>query len=94
MTLFRAAVLTGTVFLLFSGAGLAQTRLPRVSPSEQQVQEINRALQRQQRSLAVEQQRQFEVNQLRQELHRQQTFPSMIGSGGVGRVCPSGRVVC
>ncbi len=91
--MFRAAVLTGTVFLLFGEAGLAQTRLPRVSPAEQQVQEINRALQRQQRSLAVEQQRQFEVNQLRQELH-QQTFPSMIGSGGVGRVCPPGRVVC
>jgi uncharacterized membrane protein (DUF106 family) len=92
--MFRAAVLTGTVFLLFSEAALAQTRLPRVSPSEQQVQEINRALQRQQRSLAVEQQRQFEVNQLRQELRRQQTFPSMTGSGGVGRICPPGRVVC
>ena len=87
--MFRAAILTATVLLLASGATLAQTRLPRVNPTEQQVQEINRAIQRQQRGLVDEQQRQFEINQLRQELNRQQTFPSMIGRG-----CAPGRIAC
>ena len=52
-----------------SAPAIAQAqRLPRTSPAEQQVRDINRSLQRQNRSLNYQQQDQFEVNQLRQDL--------------------------
>jgi hypothetical protein len=74
---------------------LAQTqRLPRTSPAEQEVRDINRTLQRQNRSLNYQQQDQFEVNQLRQDLQRQRTFPPIVGPGPLGRICAPGQVVC
>lgn len=72
---------------------LAQQRLPRVSPSEQQVRDLNQNLQRENRSLNSQQQNQFEVNQLRQELHRQQVFPPIVAPGP-GRICAPGQIGC
>ncbi len=70
---------------------LAQTqRLPRMSPAEQQVRELNQSLQGQNRSLNSQQQNQFEVNQLRQELQRQETFQPIAPP----RICAPGQVVC
>ena len=92
--MFRTVILTGALLLLAGEAALAQTRLPRVSPSEQHVEDINRSIQRQQRGVATQQQQQFEVNQLRQELNRRQAVPSITGTGGIGRICPPGRIVC
>ena len=64
----------------------AQTeRLPAMSRSERQVIETNRAIQQQQRDLRQDQQTQFEVNQLRNQLQQQQMFPP-------GRVCQAGNV--
>jgi hypothetical protein len=72
---------------------LAQTqRLPRTSPAEQQARDLNQSMQGQNRSLNNQQQSQFELNQLRQELRRQETFPPMIAPGP--RVCAPGQVVC
>lgn len=68
-------------------------RLPRRSPSERQVNEINRSLEAQGRRREYQQQNQFETNQLRQELNRQERFPLMTGPGGV-RGCPPGSVGC
>ena len=62
----------------------------RTSPSELQVREINRSLQRQQRDLAFQQQTEFELNQLRHSLHRHQTFPSRT----FGAICAPGQIRC
>jgi Tfp pilus assembly protein PilN len=71
-----------------SAPALAQTQLlPRTSPAEQQVRDINQALQRQNRSLNSQQRDDFEVNQLRQELQRQRTVPPIVAPGPAGRIC-------
>jgi predicted PurR-regulated permease PerM len=76
--------------LALSVPALAQTqRLPRTSPSEREVLELNRSMQGQNRSLNNQQQNQFENNQLRQELNRQQVFPP---PGSLGRICRPGQV--
>ncbi|HEV2602252.1 MAG TPA: hypothetical protein VGU24_01190 [Microvirga sp.] len=71
----------------------AQSRLPRTSPAEQNYNDINRSLQRQERNLRVEQQTQFELNQLRQERDRIQavTPPPTIGGP---RICAPGEIGC
>lgn len=68
-------------------------RLPRRSPSEQHVDEINRSLQNQGRQLENQQQNQFEINQLRQDLDRQRNFPLRTGPGTI-RGCPPGSIGC
>ncbi len=80
--------------LAVAAPAFAQTRLPRVNPTEQQVQDINRSLQRQQRNLNEQQQSQFEINQMRQELNRRETVPSMTGPGSIGRICAPGQIGC
>ena len=82
----RALILAGAACLLLNAAASAQSRLPRTSPSERQVLDINRSLQRHQRDLAFQQQTEFELNQLRQSLHRYQTFPN--------RICAPGQIGC
>ncbi|HEV2558903.1 MAG TPA: hypothetical protein VGU45_09775 [Microvirga sp.] len=73
---------------------VAQTqRLPRVSPAEQQARELNRATQNQNRSLNAQQQDQFEVNQLRQELNRQRIAPNLTGPRP-GVICAPGQIGC
>ena len=71
---------------------LAQTqRLPRTSPAERQVLDLNQSLQQQNRSLNAQQQSQFEVNQLRQELNRQRALPPITSPG---RICAPGELNC
>src|SRR4051812_38684453 len=78
----RRASMRAAIVIVAAAAGLlapalatssfAQTqRLPRRSPAEQQVDEINRSLIRKQQRVGNEQQNQIETNQLRQEIHRQ-----------------------
>ncbi len=62
-------------------------RLPAQSRSEQQIQDINRSLAVQQRELRQEQQTQFEINQLRGEIRRENMF------GSPGR-CAPGAISC
>ncbi len=57
---------------------------------EDQVRSINRSIDLQQQQLRVEQQSQFEANQLRQQLQR-----DSIGSSGIGsRICSPGSIGC
>ena len=86
----RMIILAGTVGLLLNGVAFAQTRLPRNNPVELQVNEANRSIQRQQRGLSDQQQSQFEMNQLRQSLGREQAFPPL----GVDRICAPGQIGC
>jgi uncharacterized protein HemX len=73
----------------------AQTRrLPRKSPAERQVEEINRNLQREQRLKQIEQQSRFETNQLRQSLDRQRMFSSPSPSRPFGTTCRPGLIGC
>jgi uncharacterized membrane protein YgcG len=67
-------------------------RLPRTSPAERRVDDLNRSIQRQQRRLSEQQQDQIEINQLRQELSRQRTTPQI--SPGIGRICAPGQIAC
>ena len=52
----------------------AQTRLPRKTRSERQVEDINRTLQQEQHVRGIEQQIQTNNNQIRQNIDRQRTF--------------------
>jgi hypothetical protein len=94
----RAAILLTVVAGLLAPALatsiLAQSRLPRRSPSEPQVDEINRSLTRKQQRLSIEQQNQIEANQLRGEINRRNTFPSMTGPGNFPRICSPGSRTC
>ena len=89
----RTVILFVALSLLPVEAALAQRRLPRNNPVEREVIESNRQVQREQRALRDQQQNQFEINQLRQSLGREQLFPPR-PIGGVGRICAPGQVGC
>jgi hypothetical protein len=82
-------IATGFAAALAPGFALAQVeRLPSTSRAERQIIENNRALDLQQQQRGFNQQNQFEVNQLRNQLQQQQMFPPP------GRACPTGAVAC
>ncbi|AWM86267.1 hypothetical protein [Microvirga sp. 17 mud 1-3] len=88
----KAFLCLGLALSLASPA-VAQNRLPRKSPAERRVQELNRDMQQQQRLQRFEQQNQFETNQLRQSIDRQRTFSNPTPPAGI-RTCPPGSVGC
>ncbi len=70
----------------------AQTRLPRKTPAERQVDDINRNLQQEQRVRGIEQQIQTDNNQIRQNIDRQRMFDN---SPSTFRPrCPAGAIGC
>jgi hypothetical protein len=71
----------------------AQTRLPRTSPAERQVDDINRSIAREQRSLQIQQQNQINNNQLRQSIDRQQMY-TRPSSPFRNATCPAGSIGC
>jgi hypothetical protein len=80
------ALATG-VLILAAAPALAQTeRLPAMSRSERQVIETNRALEFQQQDVRQNQQTQFEINQLRNQLQQQQAQP-IRPPCAIGAVC-------
>lgn len=87
------AVVCLSVALTLALPAAAQTRLPRKSPAEREVQGINRDLQQQQRFQRFEQQNQFELNQMQQRIDRQRTFSNPTPPAGI-RTCPAGSVGC
>jgi hypothetical protein len=75
------------VLLAAASPALAQIeRLPAMSRSERQAIETNRAIQQQQRDLRQDQQTQFEINQLRNQLQQQQSQPIRPGCA-IGTIC-------
>jgi|RhiMethySRZTD1v2_1073278.scaffolds.fasta_scaffold2908396_1 type II secretory pathway pseudopilin PulG len=88
------AVLTIVLLAALAGPAASQgLRVPQSGRAENQVQDLNRSMQQQQQQLRNQQQGQFELNQLRQDLNRSQNFPSITGPG-VSRGCPPGAVRC
>lgn len=72
---------------------VAQTRLPRTSPSEREVNRINRSINQEQRLQRLEQQIQIDNNQLRQNIDRQRNISSPVRPGRIG-TCPAGSIGC
>ena len=85
-----APILATALAAALTGAALAQARLPVESRSERQIQDTNRALELQQRQQGAIQQNQFELNQLRGQLQREQLFPPP----GTTRICAPGQIGC
>ncbi len=71
--LVALAIIPGLV-LPFSVTADAQTRLPRVSPSERATKDINRRIRQDQRLLDLEERIQMENNQIRQDIQRERLF--------------------
>lgn len=88
-----AAVVVSSVVSGLVLPAAAQTRLPRTTPAERQVRELNRSIQQEQRALQREQQYQIDSNQLRQRLDRQQ---NLINPSPPARIrnCPAGSIGC
>ncbi|MGF9756377.1 hypothetical protein AAII07_14330 [Microvirga sp. 0TCS3.31] len=72
----------------------AQTRLPRVSPSERASKDINRRIRQDQQLLNLEERIQMENNQIRQDIQRERLFaPRPLPSIRSG-TCPRGSISC
>ena len=72
----------------------AQTRLPRVSPSERSAKDINRRIRQDQQILNLEERIQMENNQIRQNIQRERLFaPRPLPSIRPG-ACPRGSISC
>jgi hypothetical protein len=72
----------------------AQTRLPRVSPSERSTRDINRRIQHDQRLLNLEERIQMENNQIRQDIQRERLFPQRSLAPLPRAGCPRGSISC
>jgi hypothetical protein len=84
----RALILAGLLAASLTAPAFAQVeRLPAPSRAERQTDDINRSIVRQQQIPRENQQTQFEINQLRNDLQRSQQFPPMMGRG-----CPPGSI--
>jgi hypothetical protein len=92
--IMRVLIVAGLTGLVLAAPASAQVeRLPEQSRAERQAEDINRSMQRQQLQLRENQQSQFEINQMRNDLQQSRQFPSVTGPGsGVG--CPPGSVGC
>jgi hypothetical protein len=84
--------LTGRVSGTIAPAA-AQTRLPRTTPAERQVRELNRSIQQEQRAMERQQQYQIDNNQLRQSIDRQQNLLNPSPPARI-RTCPAGSIGC
>ena len=72
----------------------AQTRLPRVSPSERAAKDINRRIRQDQQLLNLEERIQMENNQIRQDIQRERLFaPRTLPPVSRG-ACPRGSISC
>jgi hypothetical protein len=90
----RALAIATLIGAFLATPAFAQVdRLPQPSRAERQAQDINRAIVRQQMLMHQNQQTQFEINQLRNELQQSRQFPMMTGPGA-GSGCPPGSIGC
>jgi uncharacterized protein HemX len=95
---FRSAAMTATLRAFVIAFGLAaafptaaaaqSTPLPSTSRAERQIIENNRSLDLQQQQRGYTQQNQFEINQLRNQIQRDQMAPPP------GRGCVTGAGIC
>jgi hypothetical protein len=87
------AVVVAAVLLSFAASAEAQTRLPRTSPSEREVRELNRSMLREQRQLRNDEQNQINRNQLKLDIDRQNVFSNPSPPARIG-TCPRGSIGC
>ena len=84
------AVFAALAALAAAPASAQDLSLPTTTRAERQINDISNSLQLQQQHRRIEQQSQFEVNQLRTQIERQQTFPAP----GSLRICAPGQLGC
>jgi hypothetical protein len=72
----------------------AQTRLPRVSPSERNSRELNRRIRQDLRYLELEQQIQTESNKLRHSIQQERLFAPRPLPPIPRAACPRGSIIC
>lgn len=89
----RATVVAVVLLSFVTSAAEAQSRLPRTSPAERQVRDINRSVEREQRLRGLEEQIQIDRNQLRQKLDRQRNLSNPSPPARIG-TCPPGSIGC
>lgn len=87
-------VILAAVFAGLAVPAAAQTRLPRKSPAERQVNRINRDLRQGGSERHFEQQYQIDTNQLRQNLDRERVFSNPTPPAGFRGTCPAGSIGC
>ncbi len=91
-------LMTTTLLLAMTVAAAAQTvQSPRRSPSEREYNSINRSLNRDQQFREQNQQNQFELNQMRQGIQRDNLFrnaPSYGVPAPSRPGCPAGSIGC
>jgi hypothetical protein len=89
-----ALAIVSSLILPMSVPADAQTRLPRVSPSERASKDINRRIRQDQRLLNLEERIRMDNNQIRQDIQRERLFaPRPLPSIRRG-VCPRGSISC
>jgi regulator of sirC expression with transglutaminase-like and TPR domain len=89
----RRLMVAAAILATLAVPAAAQTRLPRTTPAERQVKELNRSIQQEQRVLQREQQYQIDNNQLRQRLDRRQNLSNPSPPARIG-TCPAGSIGC
>lgn len=79
-----ATVITAAIAAYPLAASAQAPPLPETSRAQQQVNDLSRSINAQQRVLQQSQQNQFEINQLRGEIQRQTTSPPIgCGAGAI-----------
>lgn len=94
MRFMVALAIVSSLVLPASMPAEAQTRLPRVSPSERATKDINRRIRQDQRLLNLEERIQMDNNQIRQDIQRERLFaPRTLAPVSRG-TCPRGSISC
>ena len=94
MRFMVALVIVSSFVLPLSMPADAQSRLPRVSPSERASKDINRRIRQDQQLLNLDERIQMENNQIRQDIQRERLFaPRALPSISRG-TCPRGSISC
>ncbi len=94
MRYMAAFAIVSSLVLPMSMPADAQTRLPRVSPSERASKDLNRRIRQDQRLLNLEERIQMESNQIRQDIQRDRLFAPRSLPPMPRGACPRGSIGC
>jgi hypothetical protein len=94
MRIMAAFAIVSSLVLPMSMPADAQTRLPRVSPSERASKDLNRRIRQDQRLLNLEERLQMESNQIRQDIQRDRLFAPRSLPPMPRGACPRGSIGC
>ena len=94
MRFMVALAVASSLILPLAPPADAQTRLPRVSPSERASKDINRRIRQDQQLLNLEERIQMENNQIRQDIQRERLFPQRSLAPLPRAGCSRGSISC